>query len=405
MFGQRLQGQFRKPKFVFLDKLCIHQVDEAKKAAGILGLAGFLRASQRLVLVWSPRYFSRLWCTYELVTWCFLHGVDTRKVCFLPVASCILQCTAVASFTTNEVARAFLRISFKEEHTMAEIRTGLIIALLVCVVVGVAHVPMLFNLRRLKEQVHSFRIRDSKCFCCTHNHIHPETGHAMSCDRKLVYTTLYKWYLHCSLADHHGDAIEPLECMSSKSSVEDALDCFDEVVVYELSRLLGQSMRKNNDELRFLTYQECVCAAVPAVWTGFDYTCTLYYDGRYLDAFRWLLEYFAVPLFIFPVAVSVSLTWAGRMERITHGVRPSCCRTLTCSTAFAGLFFATMLFLWLPGQILTLLSEQPSLGAFDLLLLLRIICLAGLTIYVMRSPKADSYRAPRLSVSSSSVMS
>eukprot|EP00929_Paragymnodinium_shiwhaense_P040996 TRINITY_DN21323_c0_g1_i2.p1 TRINITY_DN21323_c0_g1~~TRINITY_DN21323_c0_g1_i2.p1 ORF type:complete len:111 (-),score=9.10 TRINITY_DN21323_c0_g1_i2:82-414(-) len=60
LFGHRLSGLFRTPPYVFLDKLCIHQTDEAKKTAGVLGLAGFLRSSKRLVVLWSPRYFSRL---------------------------------------------------------------------------------------------------------------------------------------------------------------------------------------------------------------------------------------------------------------------------------------------------------------------------------------------------------
>ena len=38
------------------DKLCINQADPAQKKLGILGLGAFLKASQKLVILWSPRW-------------------------------------------------------------------------------------------------------------------------------------------------------------------------------------------------------------------------------------------------------------------------------------------------------------------------------------------------------------
>ena len=58
-FWQRVRDPFLGSPLVFLGKLCISQTDPAKKEQGILGLGGFLRVSQRLVVLWSPRYFSR----------------------------------------------------------------------------------------------------------------------------------------------------------------------------------------------------------------------------------------------------------------------------------------------------------------------------------------------------------
>eukprot|EP00928_Gymnodinium_smaydae_P034021 TRINITY_DN24200_c0_g1_i1.p1 TRINITY_DN24200_c0_g1~~TRINITY_DN24200_c0_g1_i1.p1 ORF type:complete len:592 (+),score=22.66 TRINITY_DN24200_c0_g1_i1:62-1837(+) len=64
VFGQELpcisQGN------CFVDRCCIHQADDQKKALGIQQLGGFLRNSRRLVILWQPEYFSRLWCVYEI---------------------------------------------------------------------------------------------------------------------------------------------------------------------------------------------------------------------------------------------------------------------------------------------------------------------------------------------------
>lgn len=56
-------------KGVFLDKLCICQTDVEKKRDGIASLAGFLKESKRIVIAYSTRYISRIWCTFELASW------------------------------------------------------------------------------------------------------------------------------------------------------------------------------------------------------------------------------------------------------------------------------------------------------------------------------------------------
>eukprot|EP00439_Symbiodinium_sp_Y106_P064375 s539_g10.t1 len=55
------------------------------KQKGIMGLAGFLKLSKRLVVLWSPRYFTRLWCVYEIATWTKLRK-SLRQLIIAPVA-------------------------------------------------------------------------------------------------------------------------------------------------------------------------------------------------------------------------------------------------------------------------------------------------------------------------------
>ncbi len=68
----------------FLDKLCIHQADAALKQQAIDSLDIFLRFSRRLLVLWSPGYLNRLWCTYELATFVKLHPDGASRVDFVP---------------------------------------------------------------------------------------------------------------------------------------------------------------------------------------------------------------------------------------------------------------------------------------------------------------------------------
>ena len=55
-----------RPLHFFLDKLCIHQTEPVLKQQGIDGIGGFLRSARTMLILWSPEYFTRLWCCFEV---------------------------------------------------------------------------------------------------------------------------------------------------------------------------------------------------------------------------------------------------------------------------------------------------------------------------------------------------
>lgn len=66
-----------RPRLLFVDRLCIHQTDHNKRRAGIEALGGFLNVSRRMLILWSPGYFHRLWCCLEVAA--FLRALDRRR--------------------------------------------------------------------------------------------------------------------------------------------------------------------------------------------------------------------------------------------------------------------------------------------------------------------------------------
>jgi len=74
---------FSRPTTCFLDVVCIHQTDEINMEKGVYGLGGFLRLSEELHVLWSPPYFSRLWCVFELAA--FRKANPSKRIVINPL--------------------------------------------------------------------------------------------------------------------------------------------------------------------------------------------------------------------------------------------------------------------------------------------------------------------------------
>jgi hypothetical protein len=75
----------------FLDKCCINQTDPVLKRRGIEALGVFLAKSDVMLILWSPDYFMRLWCAYEVAVYMSLDSNDVshhrhrRRVIMIPL--------------------------------------------------------------------------------------------------------------------------------------------------------------------------------------------------------------------------------------------------------------------------------------------------------------------------------
>ena len=171
------------------------------KQKGILGLAAFLDRSKKLTILWSPRYFSRLWCCYELAT--FLRHSTRQSIEIMPTKLAVLffgmfcstQCVSLmyvlfAAGLANEASGQSQRIV--ETVTIAGfLAITFILPGVLCLHVGIG---VAGSMAELEDQLRSFRIQNCRCFCCSMDHIHPETKAPLPCDRELILQTVKKWY-------------------------------------------------------------------------------------------------------------------------------------------------------------------------------------------------------------------
>lgn len=193
---------------IFFDKVCIHQTEPELKEAGIKSIGGILQNSRELLLAWDSSYFQRLWCTYELSA--FLHKQhqkdnDEQKpreganITVIPVQLggvifAVLIGNTVICFMAwmQAVLNPYMPYSVRldpygsiENHPGGFIVWELI-RLLPLMVTARWVRKYLRHLAKMDAQITMFSVESAKCFCCTVNHINPENGQRMSCDRILV---------------------------------------------------------------------------------------------------------------------------------------------------------------------------------------------------------------------------
>ncbi|CAE7625890.1 unnamed protein product, partial [Symbiodinium pilosum] len=194
-FWQRIRSMIGFPVMVFLDKLCIAQHDEALKEQGVLGLAAFLHRSDQLTVLWSKRYFRRLWCSYELAT--FMKDADKHaSIQFIPLKmGVLLSLLALVGLTATTLF--YVSLDLGHGHIEYPLTTGTLAAGAVfffCPLLNYIGIKLMQELRELPHQVCNFRVQKAECFCCSRNHLHPDTGADIPCDRATVALMLQQWF-------------------------------------------------------------------------------------------------------------------------------------------------------------------------------------------------------------------
>eukprot|EP00928_Gymnodinium_smaydae_P005722 TRINITY_DN11966_c0_g1_i1.p1 TRINITY_DN11966_c0_g1~~TRINITY_DN11966_c0_g1_i1.p1 ORF type:complete len:478 (-),score=40.82 TRINITY_DN11966_c0_g1_i1:209-1642(-) len=267
---------------VFLDKYCIDQKNVQRKAKGILGLGAYLKASERLVICWTPRYFTRLWCVYEIASWLRL-GKGLDKILVMPLTS---SSAVLVSVLVNQSATLTFHFIFSIS------RAGFLLVFLVAASFA-AHTYRHFeyNLKRLPQQVSDFSVTKAECFCCKVGHKTPGGNEPIPCDRELIYETLQTWF--------------PVED-DCAPTWERKLAMFDEEVQARFGAFISQRVG-----LRTMHYKYIVLAGQPYLWRLLDVAVGFGNDEfDAVQSFRAAVEYVCFALCVVPVNMRVIMLLA-----------------------------------------------------------------------------------------------
>jgi len=299
-FWQRLRQLFfgRSP-VVFFDRMCINQQDASLKKQCIEGLPGFLHRSRRLVILWSPQTFSRLWCSFELAAFLKENG-KARQVDIVPVSMAVLLWIALVVLIFLSLAlQTWLFVedvgAFGQTgHLMMVISSSIVAPVLIVgssaqTYIGVQHMQHLLN---LPGQIRSFDVRKARCTCCTQGHFDLQTGEQIICDRELILKTLTRWF-------------------GSGHDRDENVNKFNKLVHTELMSTVLENLGSGVPPLQYVLSMLAACCLgilpqyIRMGMTGSRVDPTQPY-GKAWDFWQWTSYYFHVPsivLFIFWLSV------------------------------------------------------------------------------------------------------
>mmetsp|Transcript_46049 Transcript_46049/g.107604 ORF Transcript_46049/g.107604 Transcript_46049/m.107604 type:complete len:546 (-) Transcript_46049:249-1886(-) len=165
---------------VFFDKLCVHQSDPALRQQGIDSFAAYIAKSDHILVLWSPEYFTRLWCTLEMAALVKTYSRTSKDlpVYFLPLslAKAVFFCwISVAVLCYTRQVRMILMDAWMVKNSIF-----FPVLFLNSLTFGLMIEKYAVGRKCLSEQLVKFDVRAAKC--------------AFESDREKVYCTIRQWF-------------------------------------------------------------------------------------------------------------------------------------------------------------------------------------------------------------------
>jgi len=273
------------------------------------------------LILWSPRYFTRLWCVFEVASWVYLGKDLETSVRFMPVALargiCIVSVVSLCFYTAFKYAKLMPGDLFYPISSTA---------LFFIFVVSIRSLRrQIHDLRSLESQLTNFSVRRAECFCCSNDHVLPGIGTPLPCDREVVYNTLQLWFVK-------GDESQP-------GSFEAHLDAFDTHVRTKFAPMV---LRKVGGAR--LEFRHTMIMGLPFLWYAFDEWAGFDTIPTHLMA-RKFGEQLTTFFSLLPNVMHVGFQVAALLDKHVGVLDNSCIDFLVCSAASLVIPLVA-LFLW-----------------------------------------------------------
>lgn len=180
---------------VFLDRICVDQTCSQMRAEAVLSLAGLLKRSDSMLILWDPTWAQRMWCLFELAA--FLKSKKDQKQ-ELTIRPVFLGPASVAIFLVCFAASIPLPLgelagSGGPVHALFVVSLVLLSGLMVgCMAVATLR-KYFRDLDVMKSQLAHISLDATQCHCCDCNHV-TRAGEAIICDREVVKDCIKVWF-------------------------------------------------------------------------------------------------------------------------------------------------------------------------------------------------------------------
>eukprot|EP00438_Fugacium_kawagutii_P021616 Skav212200 [mRNA] locus=scaffold754:684013:685305:+ [translate_table: standard] len=235
---------WRPQQEVFFDRVCISE-DPELKAHAILSLAGMLKNSKEMLVLWDPSWSDRLWCLFELAAFLKCKKTEGKEKVLIvrptfvgpcSIAAFLAVCAAMLGLTTLPMPLGFGLVFLIP-------LVGLMFFGGVVGVFALATFRAYFrSVQILEEKLRSKTFDTVRSSCCEINHIN-SSGRPVPCDRLIVEQCVTMWF--------------------------GSIQAFEESFRSELSDVITEELRQN-----VFTQGWILKVSMPILWAFMDFVAT-----------------------------------------------------------------------------------------------------------------------------------
>ena len=283
-----LPGFFMQHHRVFLDKVCIHQVDKELQRQGIESLGGFLFHSWSMVVLYTPVYTTKVWTVYEMA--CFLCVHPGGRLVWLPVD--VASEVVLASFLNMFYNVAVWEMSLVSTRERLALPWWLLflplVPLLACMLYFLGNVAR--DQAKSEADLRHFSIRNAVC--------------AVESDRAVVESNV-------------ASLMRDLKLLPSDSTHEEALQVFDRMVQRTLPRAMRSSIGRAG-----IRYELVVVVFCAPLFRAFDIVAAQVFAGASSQAVvATVLERTTLVFALLPLRIAFFRALSGRCAHLIGGSR------------------------------------------------------------------------------------
>ena len=202
---------------VFFDRICINQEDSQLKSSAIFSLAGILRNSKEMLVLWDPSWCDRLWCLFELAAFLKCKKAEGSKQVLIVRPTLVGPCS-IAVFLTVWAAMLGL-IALPWDLALAktlEIWIWPLVGFMGCgFAVGFWALTAFRRFFRsvdvLEDKLGRTNFDTVRSACCDSQHVSPQ-GNPMLCDREVLKQCVATWFGNMEAFEEsiHADVLDTI---------------------------------------------------------------------------------------------------------------------------------------------------------------------------------------------------
>ena len=180
-------------QLIFLDRICINEKDQYQKAASIFSLAGILKRSDEMLVLWDATWGDRLWCLFELAAFLKSKDASEQVLCIRPTF--VGPCSIVMFIGSFIVLSPLTSIPTPQPNPAAFVYFFAVFLFLL--VISAYFVIAAFrgyfrSVEALKAKLQNISFDDTRCLCCDLDHV--LEGKNMLCDRQYLKECVSIWF-------------------------------------------------------------------------------------------------------------------------------------------------------------------------------------------------------------------